>query len=38
MTPGSFIGVMATDKESGNTLDPYNRSRGVDAKFVSSPT
>src|SRR5579859_4041604 len=34
LTPGSFIGFMATDKESGNPLDPYNRSGGVDAKFV----
>jgi len=34
MTPGSYIGVMATDKESGNVLDPHNRSLGVDAKFV----
>jgi len=34
LTPGSFIGFMATDKESGNPLDPYNRSGGIDAKFV----
>ena len=34
LTAGSFIGFMATDKESGNPLDPYNRSAGVDAKFV----
>jgi hypothetical protein len=34
LMPGSFIGVMATDKESGNPFDPYNRSAGVDAKFV----
>lgn len=34
LTPGSFIGFMVTDKESGNPLDPYNRSGGVDAKFV----
>jgi hypothetical protein len=34
LMPGSFIGFMATDKESGNPLDPYNRSGGVDAKFV----
>ena len=25
---------MATDKQSGNPLDPYNRSGGIDAKFV----
>lgn len=34
LTPGSFIGFIATDKESGNPFDPYNRSGGVDAKFV----
>ncbi len=34
LTPGSYIGFMATDKESGSPLDPYNRSAGVDAKFV----
>jgi len=34
LTPGSYIGFMATDKESGNRFDPYNRSGGVDAKFV----
>ncbi len=34
LTPGSFIGFMATDKESGNPLDPYDRSGGIDAKFV----
>jgi hypothetical protein len=34
LTPGSFIGFMATNKESGSPLDPYNRSAGVDAKFV----
>jgi hypothetical protein len=34
LTPGSYIGFMATDKQSGNQLDPYNRSGGVDAKFV----
>ena len=34
LTPGSYIGFMATDKESGNPLDPYNRSGAVDAKFV----
>jgi hypothetical protein len=34
LSPGSFIGFMATDKESGNPLDPYNRSGGLDAKFV----
>jgi len=31
---GSYIGLMAADKESGNPFDPYNRSGGVDAKFV----
>ena len=34
LTPGSYIGFMATDKQSGNPLDPYNRSGGVDAKFI----
>src|SRR5947207_6848014 len=34
LTPGSYIGFMATDKQSGNPFDPYNRSGGVDAKFV----
>ncbi len=34
LTPGSYIGFMATDKESGNPFDPYNRSGGVDAKFL----
>ena len=34
LTPGSYIGFIASDKESGNPLDPYNRLGGVDAKFV----
>src|SRR5437773_7792602 len=34
LTPSSYIGFMATDKQSGNPFDPYNRSGGVDAKFV----
>ncbi len=34
LTPGSYIGFMATDKQSGSPFDPYNRSGGVDAKFV----
>jgi Domain of unknown function (DUF5916) len=34
LMPGSYVGFMATDKQSGNPLDPYNRSGGVDAKFV----
>ena len=34
LMPGSYIGLMATDKQSGNPMDPYNRSGGVDAKFV----
>ena len=34
LTPGSYIGFMATNKESGSPIDPYNRSAGVDAKFV----
>ena len=31
---GSYIGFMATDKESGSALDPYNRSFGADAHFL----
>lgn len=34
LTPGSYIGFIATDKESGNPFDPHNRTGGVDAKFV----
>jgi Domain of unknown function (DUF5916) len=34
LTPGSFIGFIATNKQSGNPFDPYNRSGGVDAKFL----
>lgn len=34
LTAGSYIGFMATDKQSGSPLDPYNRSGGIDAKFV----
>jgi len=34
LMPGSYIGFMATDKQSGNPLDRYNRSAGLDAKFV----
>jgi hypothetical protein len=34
LTPGSYIGFIATNKESGNSLDAYNRSGGLDAKFV----
>jgi len=34
LTPGSYIGLIATDKQSGSPLDPYNRSGGIDAKFI----
>ena len=34
LTPGSYIGFIAANKESGSPFDPYNRSGGVDAKFV----
>jgi len=34
LAPGSFIGFMATDKQSGSSGDPYNRSGGVDAKVL----
>src|SRR5581483_234522 len=31
---GSYIGMIAADKESANPFDPYNRSGGVDAKLL----
>ena len=34
LMPGSYVGFIATNKESGNPFDPYNRSGGLDAKFV----
>ncbi|MBZ5701747.1 MAG: carbohydrate binding family 9 domain-containing protein [Acidobacteriia bacterium] len=34
LMPGSYVGFMATDQESGNPLNPYDRSGGLDAKFV----
>ncbi len=34
LMPGSFIGAMFTDKQSGSPTEPYNRSAGVDAKFI----
>jgi len=34
LTRGSYIGFMATNKESGSSVDPYNRSGGLDAKFI----
>src|SRR5215467_3845307 len=34
LTAGSYIGFIATDKESGDVHDPYNRSGGLDAKFI----
>jgi hypothetical protein len=34
LTPGSYIGFIATNKESGNQFDAYNRTGGVDAKFL----
>lgn len=34
LMPGSYVGLMATDKESGGTTDPYNRTIGGDAKIV----
>ena len=30
----SYIGVIGIDKESGGSLDPYNRAAGADANFV----
>jgi len=34
LTAGSYIGFMATDKESGSPTDPFNRSFGADAHFL----
>jgi Domain of unknown function (DUF5916)/Carbohydrate family 9 binding domain-like len=31
---GSYIGVMGIDKRSGNTLDPFNQTGGVDTRLV----
>src|SRR5712692_6277371 len=31
---GSYIGVMGIDKRSGNVLDPYNQTGGVDTRLV----
>jgi Domain of unknown function (DUF5916) len=30
----SYVGLMGIDKESGNQLDPYNRTGGVDTRLV----
>src|SRR6266568_959578 len=30
----SYVGVMGIDKESGNVLDPYNRTGGLDTRLV----
>ena len=32
--PGSYIGVMGIDKRSGNVLDSYNQTGGVDTRLV----
>ena len=32
--PGSYIGVMGIDKRSGNPLDPFNQTGGVDTRLV----
>ena len=34
LTRGSYIGAMATQKQSGDSIAPYNRTGGVDAKFI----
>jgi hypothetical protein len=34
LMPGSFVGAMVTDKQSGNLTDSFNRSAGIDAKFI----
>src|SRR5262249_39545019 len=31
---GSYVGFIATNKESGNPVDPYNRAFGADAHFL----
>ena len=31
---GSYIGVMGVDKRSGDTLDPFNQTGGVDTRLV----
>jgi hypothetical protein len=31
---GSYIGVMGIDKRSGDTLDPFNQTGGVDTRLV----
>jgi hypothetical protein len=32
--PGSYVGVMGIDKRSGNVLDPFNQTGGVDTRLV----
>jgi len=32
--PGSYVGVMGIDKRSGNLLDSYNQTGGVDTRLV----
>jgi len=32
--PGSYFGVMGIDKRSGNPLDPFNQTGGVDTRLV----
>jgi hypothetical protein len=34
LSPGSYVGFIATNKENGNPFDPYNRTMGADAKFL----
>jgi hypothetical protein len=34
LMPGSDVGFIATDKESGSATDPYNRGFGADVKFL----
>jgi hypothetical protein len=34
LTAGSYVGIMASDKQSGSATDAYNRSFGADAKFI----
>src|SRR5207237_8371805 len=32
--PGSYVGVMGTDKRSGNVLDSFNQTGGADTRLI----
>jgi len=34
LMPGSYVGFIGMDKESGSAIDPYNRGLGFDAKLL----